>query len=35
VNDKVLGRGRVCASPDQVGGARVLKRCAAGADVNR
>jgi hypothetical protein len=34
-NDKVLGRGRVGLVPEQVCGARVLMRCAAGADVNR
>jgi hypothetical protein len=33
--DKLLGRGRVGVVPEQVRTARVLKGCAAGADVNR
>jgi hypothetical protein len=35
VRDKVLGRGRIGVVLEQVCGARVLKGCAAGADVNR
>jgi hypothetical protein len=35
VNDKVLGRGRGCVVLELVLRARVLKRSAAGADVNR
>ena len=34
-HDKVLGRGRVCVSPEQVNHARVLKRTRAVAERGR